>query len=303
MWTRSTSPRARQRRPVLVAWVMLMLFSANPVGYAETLKLQSPDGKFLIAAHLRGDVKRPAILVLHGFLQSFQFQTTENIINNLSSLGYTIVGPNLSLGISGRLQSMQCQAPHSHTFDDDLREIDFWVGWLRKQGHASVILVGHSWGSQHVLGYTETRPKTPVAAVIAVSLVRAEQAAPVRAKQIAKAQGRAARRDLSLQPYALSFCKTFMGTPRSYLSYAHWDDQRVIDSLTRLQERKLPVYAVIGSQDKRLDDEWVQELRRHATQVTVIEGANHFFSSFHEFDLSDRLEAILAQIGAPANGK
>ncbi len=303
MWTTNTSPRARQRRPALVAVVILMLFSANTVGYAETLRLQSPDGKFLNAEHLRGDVKRPAVLVLHGFLQTFQFQTTESIINSLSSLGYTIVGPNLSLGISDRLQSMQCQAPHNHTFDDDLREIDFWVGWLRKQGHASVILVGHSWGSQHVLGYTETHPKAPVAAVIAVSLVRAEQAAAVRAKQIAKAEGRAARHDPSLQSYALSFCKTFMATPRSYLSYARWDDARVLDSLARLQERKLPVYAVLGSQDNRSDDEWVREVSARATQVSVIEGANHFFSSVHEFELSDRLEAILARISAPGKGK
>ena len=288
------------------AWIgltVLALCGVSPAGHADTLRLKSPDGKFLNAAHLRGDVKRPAILVLHGFLQSFQFQTTENIINNLSSLGYTIVGPNLSLGISGRLQSMQCQAPHSHIFDDDLREIDFWIGWLRKQGHTSVILVGHSWGSQHVLGYTETRPQAPIAAVIAISLVRVEQPAAVHARQVSQAETRAARRDTSLQPYAQSFCKKFMATPQSYLSYARWDDARVMESLTRLQERKLPVYAVIGSQDNRIDDEWVQLLRRHTAQVSVIEGANHFFSSIHEFELNDRLEAILAQVGTPVNGK
>jgi len=94
-----------------------------------------------------------------------------------------------------------------------------------------------------------------------------------------------------------------MANPRSYLSYARWDDRRVMDSLTRLQERKLPVYVVIGSEDNRIDDEWVKELRHRAYQVSVIAGANHFFSSTHEFDLSDRLEVILAQIGAPVDRK
>ncbi len=291
------------RRRAWIGLTVLVLCGVSPAGHADTLRLKSSDGKFLNAAHLRGDVKRPAILVLHGFLQSFQFQTTENIINNLSSLGYTIVGPNLSLGISGRLQGMQCQAPHSHTFDDDLREIDFWIGWLRKQGHTSVILVGHSWGSQHVLGYTETRPQAPIAAVIAISLVRVEQPAAVHARQVSQAGTRAARRDTSLQSYALSFCKTYMATPESYLSYARWDDARVIESLTRLQERKLPVYAVVGNQDKRIDDKWVQILRRHTTQTIVIDGANHFFSSVHEFELNDRLEALIAQIQASTNGK
>lgn len=300
--TNFTSWTQLQRR-TWIGLTVLVLCGVSPAGHADTLRLKSPDGKFLNAAYLRGDVKRPAILVLHGFLQSFQFQTTENIIGNLSSLGYTIIGPNLSLGISGRLQSMQCQAPHSHTFGDDLREIDFWVGWLRKQGHASVILVGHSWGSQHVLGYTETHPRAPVSAVIAISLVRVEQSAAVRARQVSRAETRGARRDVSLKPYALSFCKTYMATPESYLSYARWDDARVIESLTRLQERKLPVYAVIGDQDSRIDDKWVQILHRHTTQTIVINGANHFFSSVHEFELNDRLEALLTQIQASTNGK
>lgn len=303
MWTIRTSLWARQIRPAQIALVILILFSANTAGYAETLRLRSPDGKYLNAEYHRGDTKRPAIVVLHGFLQTYEFLTTQSIINSLSMLGYTIIGPNLSLGISDRRQSMQCQAPHSHSFNDDLHEIDFWIGWLREQGYSHFIIVGHSWGSQHGLGYVEAYPKAPVSAVIAVSLVRAEQAANIRAKQVAEAQDRAARRDQSLQPYALSFCKTFMAAPQSYLSYARWDDARVIGSLTRLQERKVPVYVVIGSEDNRVDDEWVRELRHHATQVSVIEGANHFFSSTHEFDLSDQLEAILAQIGTPVNGK
>lgn len=294
---------AWQMRPMSIAFVLLLLFGVTPAGHAETLRLRSPDGKFLNAEHLRGDVKRPAILVLHGFLQTNEFQTTQSIISNLSALGHTIVGPNFSLGISDRRQSMQCQAPHNHLFDDDLREIDFWVEWLRSQGHSRVIIIGHSWGSQHGLGYAEAYPKAPVAAVIAVSLVRAEQTAAVLARQASAAEARAARQDKSLRPYALSFCKTFMATPQAYLSYARWDDARVLDSLTRLQERKLPVYAVLGSQDNRSGNEWVKELRRRSAQVTVIEGANHFFSSIHEFDLSDRVESILAQIDAPVNGK
>ncbi len=293
---------ARRVRPAWIVLVVLVLFGLSAPGRAETLRLLSPDGKYLSAEYHRGDARRPALLVLHGFLQTNEFQTTQSLISNLSMLGYTVLGPNFSLGISDRRQSMQCQAPHNHRFEDDLREIDFWVGWLKNQGHSRVILVGHSWGSQHALGYVEAYPQAPVAAVIAVSLVRTEQAAKVQTRQIAKAQAREAGHDNSLQPYALSFCKSFMATPRSYLSYARWDDKRVIDILARLQERKLPVYAVIGSKDNRIDDEWLHELRRSA-QVSVIEGANHFFSSIHEFDLSDRLEALLTRIDATPDGK
>lgn len=281
------------------AWLVfagLVLFASLP-GHAENLRLRSPDGKVLNAEYLRGDVQRPALLVLHGFLQTNEFQTTQSLISNLSMLGYTILGPNLSLGVSGRRQSMQCQAPHNHSFEDDLGEIDFWIGWLRRQGHAGVILVGHSWGSQHGLGYMEAHPEAPVAAVIAISLVRAEQTPVVRARQISAAEARATRRDRSLKPYALSFCKKFMATPESYLSYARWDDARVLESLARLKHRRLPVHIIVGSKDNRIDDAWVRELTS-AAQVAVIDGANHFFSSVHEFDLSDRLEEILSRVGA-----
>lgn len=276
---------------------------ASPAGRAETLRLQSPDGVYLNAEHFRGDPRLPAILVLHGFLQTREFLTTQSIINTLSTLGHAVIAPNLSLGVSDRRASMQCQAPHKHRFDDDLRELDVWVEWLRKQGYPGVILVGHSWGSQHGLGYAEAYPQAPVSAVIAISLVRSEQPAAEHAKQVAAAEARAMRRDASLRPYALSFCKTYMATPQSYLSYARWDDARVIASLTRLQERKLPVYVVVGNQDKRIDDAWVQLLQRHAAQTIVIIGANHFFSSIHEFELNDRLESLITQLAAPANGK
>lgn len=294
----------RLRRRAWIGLTVLVLCGVSPAGQADTLRLKSPDGKkYLNAEYQPGDRQRPAIVVLHGFLQTREFLTTQGIINGLSTLGYTVIAPNLSLGISDRLQSMQCQAPHKHRFDDDLREVDFWVEWLRRQGYPGVILVGHSWGSQHGLGYAEAYPQAPVSAMIAISLVREGQSATVHAKQVSQAEARAARRDLSLQPYALSFCKTYMATPESYLSYARWDDARVVESLTRLQERKLPVYAVVGSQDSRIDDKWVQILHRHTTQTIVINGANHFFSSVHEFELNDRLEALIAQIQASANGK
>ncbi len=289
-----------QTRGAFIVALVLVLFNFSSVVHAETLRLSLAKGKILNAEYLRGDIKRPAILVLHGFLQTNEFLATQSIINSLSALGYTVVGPNFSLGIPDRRQSMQCQAPHRHSFEEDLGEIDSWVNWLRKQGYSKVIIVGHSWGSQHGLGYVETHPQSPVLALIAVSLVHTEQANAIYSKQVKQAQARATRHDKSLQPYALSFCKAFMATPQSYLSYARWDDARVMDSLTVLQQRKLPVYVVVGSQDNRIDDGWVKELRDHAFQVTVIEGANHFFSSMHEFELSDRLEEIVAEINASA---
>lgn len=288
----------RRWRAVSLVTALVTLIVISPPGLAEGLRLSSPDGKPLNAEYQAGDTRRPAILVLHGFLQTREFLTTQSIINGLSSAGNAILSPNLSLGVPDRQQSMQCQAPHQNTFEGDLREIDLWVQWLRQQGYPSVIIVGHSWGSQHGLGYADAYPKTPIAALVSVSLVRTEQTAQVIARQTVAAKARMAQQDAALKPYALSFCKEYMARPESYLSYARWSDAHVLDVLARLKQRRVPVYVVLGSQDNRSDSAWVKKLSTSSNQVSVIDGANHFFSSLHEFELNERLEAILAQLNA-----
>ncbi len=288
----------RRWRAVSLVTALVTLIVISPPGLAEGLRLSSPDGKPLNAEYQAGDTRRPAILVLHGFLQTREFLTTQSIINGLSSAGNAILSPNLSLGVPDRQQSMQCQAPHQNTFEGDLREIDLWVQWLRQQGYPSVIIVGHSWGSQHGLGYADAYPKTPIAALVSVSLVRTEQTAQVIARQTVAAKARMAQQDAALKPYALSFCKEYMARPESYLSYARWSDAHVLDVLARLKQRRVPVYVVLGSQDNRSDSAWVKKLSTRSNQVSVIDGANHFFSSLHEFELNERLEAILIQLNA-----
>ncbi len=102
MRTKNTLSAGRRMRPTLVAFVVLILFGAHTTGFAESLRLRSPDGKSLNAEYLRGDARRPAIVVLHGFLQTHEFLATQSIINSLSALGYTVIGPNLSLGVPDR---------------------------------------------------------------------------------------------------------------------------------------------------------------------------------------------------------
>ena len=278
----------------------LTFIALSSPAQAEDLRLTSADGKPVNAEYLPGDTRRPAVLVLHGFLQTREFLTTQTIISGLSSVGNGILSPNLSLGVADRQQSMQCQAPHQNTFEDDLREIDVWVQWLRKKGYPSVIIVGHSWGSQHGVGYADAYPKAPIAAVVGVSLVRTEQTPQVIARQSAAAKERLTRKDTALKPYALSYCKEYMARPESYLSYARWSDARVLGVLERLKKRQVPVYVLLGSQDKRSDNAWAKALRVSASQVLVIDGANHFFSSLHEFELNERLEVILARLNAAA---
>ena len=293
-------PHASHWRALTLVSALLTLIAISPLTQAEDLHLTSADGLPLNAEYRPGDTQKSAILVLHGFLQTREFLTTQAIINGLSSTGHAILSPNLSLGVPDRQQSMQCKAPHQNTLESDLREIDLWVQWLRKHGYPSILIVGHSWGSQHGLGYADAYPKSPIAGVISVSLVRTEQTASLVAQQIAKAKARLAQHDKSLQAYALGFCRDYMAKPETYLSYARWSDTHVLEVLARLKQRQVPVHVVLGSQDKRSDKQWEKALRANTRQVTVIDGANHFFSSLHEFELNEHLEKILVQLNLSA---
>ena len=274
--------------------VIIFLLSASQA-QAVQQQVQLPDGLLVNAEYVEGDKSKPAILVLHGFLQTYEFSSTRNIVNGLATLDYTVLAPNLSLGVPNRRQSAQCTAAHAHTMDGDIQEVAFWIDWLKNKNYKSVILVGHSWGSQYALAYLELEPDPVIKGIIAISLVRNHQTPGQTDINIKNAEQRIANKDKALHSYALSFCKEYMSTPQGYLSYAKWDDQRVTTILHKLKAKDVPLYTIIGDKDTRIDAHWIKLMETH-TSLTVIEGANHFFSHMHEFELNDRLEVILEDI-------
>jgi pimeloyl-ACP methyl ester carboxylesterase len=264
---------------------------------AERVQEHLPGNLVVNADYQPASTDKPAVLVLHGFLQTFDFLATRNLINDISDLGYTVLAPNLSLGIPNRKQSVQCNAAHTHTEQKDLAEINFWIQWLQNKGYHSVIMVGHSWGSQHSLGYMLANKNPAVTAVVAISLVRTRQKAATQKQQLQRASTYKKNHDNSLHAYELSFCREYMATPDSYISYASWTDNYVLQVLSTLKNRHVPVYVIVGGKDKRIDDRWVSAITPRVTKLIKIPNANHFFSHVSEFDLNDQLEKLLPQIG------
>lgn len=268
--------------------------SVLPLTYAKTVSTTLPSGVVINAEYSPGDPVRPALLVLHGFLQTREFQATKNIIDGLSDMGYGVLGPSLSLGVGNRRKSLSCEALHKHTLEEDLKELDRWVDWLLQQGYTSVVLVGHSWGGQHALAYVAQYPNRPITAVVAVSLVRSRQDEQTLAAQNEQASVRLQAGATGLNNYALNFCKKYTATAQSYLSYAQWTDTKVLASV---KNARPPVYVILGGSDRRIDDLWVTALRSSGAVVSRIAGADHFFSSQYEFDLLDELANNLNAFG------
>lgn len=294
------STNTRKPGSILTFLIILFFFYCLPVN-AKIISETLPAGMVVTAEYRQGESDKPTILVLHGFLQTYNFQATYNIIEGLAGLGYTVIGPNISLGVPNRKRSLQCDAIHQHTLTDDIEEINFWTQWALKQGSKKIIIVGHSWGGQHALAFMAGDKKSDkVAGVIAISLIPDPANSDVLKKQLVHAKELKIQSVDKLDKYALSFCSDYTATPGSYLSYAEWNDITALSALNVVSHSGIPVYAILGGADKRLRNDWVSSLKNAGAQISVVEGANHFFSSSYEFDLIDQLEGILNTLNSRA---
>jgi len=268
--------------PFLLA---LVTFGAQ----ANIITATLPTGIEASADYREGDRSQPAVLVLHGFMTTSEFNTVQSIVNQLDELGYTVLAPTLSLNINHRTASLPCSAIHTHTFEGDVAEIDYWVEWLVRHGHPHVILIGHSTGSLQLVAYAANHPNSAIEKVVATSLVNTHQYTPPAI--IDEEKGIAATLNKQtpppLHPYHLVFCNDYTATPASYLSYIRWSRDEVLHALAK---RHVPVVVIMGGNDKRFGPDWISSMKRTGITVKVIPGATHFFDTTHEFELLDELE-------------
>ena len=149
------------------AFLLCLLFSALPASvHAAIAQLEMHPGIPASAEYLPGQRDKPAVLLLHGFLQTRAFPTVATLARGLHDAGYSVLSPTLSLGIPNREKSLACEAVHTHSLNDDVMEITRWVTWLKSQGHRSIVLVGHSFGSMQLLAYLTVAPDAAVKAYI-----------------------------------------------------------------------------------------------------------------------------------------
>lgn len=279
-------------------FLFCLIFWAFPAAHGAIVSQDVRPGIGANAEYLIGEIDKPAVLLLHGFLQTREFSTVAALASGLHDAGYTVLSPTLSLNIPSRTQSLACEAVHQHSMDDDVAEIGRWVVWLKANGHRAIVLVGHSFGSLQHLAYLTGQPDPGVKAYIGASLVEARIGAASRSALIAELEDRIARkqRELTIQP--LSFCGNYTTRPEDLLSYVRWDQAR---TLAALKQAPVRTVLIMGDEDSMLGDSWMKALRHIRTRMVIVKGANHFMDGQHEFDLLEHTLASLARLGgAPA---
>ncbi len=246
------------------------------------------------ATYLVGDRDKPAVLLVHGFLQTRDFPTIASLASGLHDAGYTVLMPTLSLNIPSRAQSLACEAIHKHSLDDDVDEIARWVLWLKAQGYRSVVLFGHSFGSLQLLAYLSGRPDPAVKAYIGTSLIEAQIGTVNRRDLIAQLEDRVHRKQRDLISRSLSFCRKYTTTPAELLSYVRWDQAR---TLAALKQAPVETRLIMGDSDSVLGHNWLKALQHIRAKMVIVKGANHFMDGEHEFDLLQHTLEFLAAVG------
>lgn len=273
-----------------LAGVLLCLIPI--VGHGGVVDAKLSSGKMASANFQAGNKGQPAVLILHGFLQTRDFPTVTSTAGALSVAGFTTLAPTLSLGISQRNKSLPCEAVHLHKLDDDVAEIAFWVRWLRQKGHSRIILVGHSFGNLQLLAYLKRTPTPAVKQVLMISLtdVEVKQSAQERDLLVKKMRERVAGKDKRLAEAEFGYCRKYVSPPAAMLSYLSISRDNILDSLSRT---KVPVEVIVGGKDDRMGADWVEKMISRGIVVRVIPGASHFFDNQYEFDLQ---EAVLKAV-------
>ena len=266
-------------------YLFCLLISVFPAAaHAELVQQLMRPGIPASAEYRVGERSKPAVLMLHGFLQTREFSTVATLARGLHDAGYTVLSPTLSLNIPGRTQNLACEAVHKHSLNDDVAEIGLWIHWLKSRGHPTIVLVGHSFGSLELLAYLSAKPDAAVKGYLGVSLIEVQIGPHDRATLIAQLEDRVRNKRRALVNQTLSFCKKYPSTPEGLLSYVRWDQARVLASL---KQSPVGVRLIMGDADTRLGGGWLKALQHVKTPMTIVKDANHFMDGAHEFDLLD----------------
>jgi len=273
------------RSILLILILLTSLVLARP-GFASIQEITLSNGLVATADFRPGDRSMPALIVLHGFLSTRNFLTVSSLIESLASDKYTVLAPNLSLGVSKRNKTLACEAIHTHDIESDIAEIDLWVRYLQGIGYKNIVLIGHSYGSLHGLLYLKKYPKSGIKKLIAASLVDVEHVVGKEKSQmqINLAHSQIKQHDNGLHEYQVSYCKKYLAPAAAFLSYATWSQTKILATIAQV---KTPLEIILGAKDKRMGENWPAILRKNGVKTQIIASANHFFNDEQEIDLLD----------------
>ncbi len=270
----------------MTKWLLCFLLLLSAPTRADTVELTLPNRLVARAEFRMGDADKPAVMLIHGFLQTHDFPVIHRLTESLNSAGYTVLAPTLTLGISYRKQSLACEALNTHTQSDAIDEIGAWVTWLKARKIHAIVMMGHSFGSMEALAFAVERHDPAIKKLIGVSILegRLNTDDAEKEKRLDALRALAAKGSRKIVTQSFSFCRKYRASPQGLLSYLEWTPEKILREVNR---SRMPITFIMGGKDDRLGPGWIEKLAKTRAHVHIIQGANHFMDGEYEFDLQD----------------
>ena len=281
------------RRTLLITVVPCLILNSLPA-HSEQVETKLQNGVIATANFHGGLSSLPAVIILHGFLQTYHSPPMSSLASNLSSRGYTVLSPTMSLNVNRRSQSMACESVHAHSMENEVDEVSYWVSWLNTKGYKEIALVGFSsTGNIAALLLSAKKTQPSIKHIILTSLNPVYLETAERQKLRTKMSTSLSKTGKQLERVSLGYCrKNYITTAGNYLTYAQYDSYKILELI---RDNPVPAEIILGTTDTILPDNWAEKISGINTQnnVTLIKNATHFFEDTNEFDLAEAVENTL----------
>lgn len=294
----------KKRTPLFAtAAVAMYLLLASPFTYAAEFKeiKQTYQNLTVNAKLMMADNKGfsdEMVLLTPGTLTHNERSTYKQLQKNLAAQGISSLAINLSLGLNDRKGEYDCATPHTHKHTDALKEIDFWMQWLKSKGATAVTLMGHSRGGNQIAWYAVENDSPLIKNIVLIAPATGEQqsASDYKAKYgkpltgvLTKAKTMVAqgKGNTFLKDTDFIYCKKAEVTAAAFVDY--YQPRPQFDTPTVLENVKKPTLVIMGTNDTVVPDlpEKIQPLADAGkVQILTLEDANHFFLDFANEDIA-----------------
>ncbi len=285
----------------------LLLFLLPFALQAEEIKLDHQGLKVSANLEAASDNWKQGTVVLmtHGTLAHNRMEIMATLQELLKEREITTLAINLSLGLSDRTGMYDCAVPHTHKHTDALDEIGLWLGWLKKQGVTSVVLLGHSRGGNQTAWFAAERDDAAINKVVLIApqVWDAEKNSKGYQKSYNKPLAPlltgaqrlvdAGKGETQLTPVDFIYCPDSSASAEAFVAY-YTPDPRM-DTPTLLKQIAKPVQVFAGSEDKVVAGliEKMESIDKQNVSFEVIDGADHFFLDLYAEELADMAQEFI----------
>ena len=245
------------------------------------------------------------VLLTHGTLTHKERSTYAQLQKNLAAQGVSSLAINLSLGLDDRHGEYDCAVAHTYKHTDAMKEIDFWLNWLNKQGADNVTLMGHSRGGNQTAWYAVESDSDKFKKVVLLAPATGEQQS---AEEYEQKYGKALQPILDnakklvaqgkgktmLKETDFIYCKKAQVTAEAFVD--NYEVKPQFDTPTLLKTAVKPTLVIMGTADTAVPDlpEKMQALEgSDMVQTVMIEDGTHFFLDFANEDVATAVSEFL----------